>query len=57
MATYTITWAAEGDEPRTHEVEASSEQEARARFKEYLKTRYEDDYKDDGIKVLSVVAK
>jgi hypothetical protein len=57
MANYTITWSAEGDEPRTHEIEASSEQEARDKFKEYLKTRYEDDYKDDGIKVLSVVAK
>ncbi len=58
MTTYTITWTAETDsDERKHEIEASSEEEARALFQDYLKTHYEEEYKDEGVKVISVRAK
>ncbi len=58
MATYTIVWTATNDvDERKHEVDAASEQEARAKFQDYLKTHYEDEYKDEGVKIISVRAK
>lgn len=58
MATYTIVWTATNDvDERKQEVDATSEQEARAKFQEYLKTHYEDEYKDEGVKIISVTTK
>ena len=58
MTVYVIVWTSETDtENRRHEVEAANEREARAKFDDYLRTHYEDEVKDSGVKVISVTPK